>query len=395
LFFQGKNMKLFTTKLFWFGILISLLAISCNIFTPLTQTEPSTSSVAATASPLQMSSLPAITTDEESVLVELYQQSNPSVVNIITFAKQDTLVFQSGQGSGFVIDQAGHIVTNSHVIHGADEVEVSFSDSTVMRAKIVGEDLHSDLAVIKVSELPEGVQALELGKMEDLAVGQTVIAIGNPFGLGGTLTKGIISALGRTIPALTAFSIPQSIQTDAPINPGNSGGPLLNLKGEVIGVNAQIETDGGSRVNSGIGFAIPVSIMSKVIPDLIQKGETDWSWLGVSGRSLDPTLIEAMDLNINKGAYISRIVNDGPSERAGLQGATDTKTINGRQVEIGGDVIIGIDETDVNSFEDLLIYTALNTEPGQQVILTVIRDNQEKEIEVTVRKRPDSIDLTP
>ena len=388
-------MKLLTNRLFWFGILISIIAISCNIFTPTTQIESIPSPAAASVAPLQMSSLPVTTSDEESVLVDLYKRINPSVVNIITFAEQDSLVFQSGQGSGFVIDVEGHIVTNSHVIHGADEVEVSFSDSTVMRATIVGEDLHSDLAVIEVKELPEGVKPLEFGKMEDLAVGQTVVAIGNPFGLGGTLTKGIISALGRTIPALTAFSIPQSIQTDAPINPGNSGGPLINLKGEVIGVNAQIETDGGSRVNSGIGFAIPVSIMTKVIPELIQKGETDWSWLGVSGRSLDPTLIDAMNLNINKGAYISRIVNDGPSERAGLKGANDTKTINGRQVEIGGDVIIGIDGTEVNSFEDLLIYTALNTKPGQQVTLTVIRDNQEREIKVTVQKRPDSIDLTP
>jgi S1-C subfamily serine protease len=377
-------------------ILISslIVVVACNIFSLPIITQTSTE-VVNEEKPDQELLKTSIISNEEEIIVNLYKIINPSVVNISTYIKQNNVVIQSGQGSGFVFDGDGYIVTNSHVIHGVDDIEVYFSDSSTSHAKVLGEDLHSDLAVIKVDYLPENANPLPLGDMDDLSVGQTVVAIGNPFGLGGTLTKGIISALGRTIPTLTAFSIPQSIQTDAPINPGNSGGPLLNLRGEVIGVNAQIETDGSSRVNSGIGFAIPISIMEKVIPELIESGEYKWSWLGVTGRTLDPTLIDAMKLSIRKGAYISSVVKNGPSSNTDLRGAEKLVVINGRQVEVGGDVIIAIDDVIVNSFEDLLIYTTLNTKPGQEVTLTVLRGNKEKEIKVTVEERPSTIDFSP
>jgi len=377
------------------GLISSLAAIiSCNIFSIPLITTP-TDAVNTEEVSEQDENLPSLISNEEAIIVDLYKKVNPSVVNISTYLEQNKVVIQSGQGSGFVFDQNGHIVTNSHVVHGVDDIEVYFSDSSTSHAEVLGEDLHSDLAVIQVDYLPENANPLPFGDMEDLSVGQTVVAIGNPFGLGGTLTKGIISALGRTIPALTAFSIPQSIQTDAPINPGNSGGPLLNLRGEVIGVNAQIETDGSSRANSGIGFAIPVSIMEKVIPELIENGEYKWSWLGVTGRTLDPTLIDAMKLSIRKGAYISSVVENGPSSNSDLRGAEKLVVISGRQVEVGGDVIIAIDDVAVNSFEDLLIYTTLHTKPGQEVTLTVLRDNKEKEIKVTVEERPSTIDFSP
>ncbi len=339
--------------------------------------------------------LPAQIQDEQALLVALYARANPAVVNITEYSSQGGEVMPLGQGSGFVYDNLGHIVTNAHVIHGSDQIEVTFWDGTIELAQLVGEDLHSDLAVVKVEKMPEGIIPLPLGNMENLAVGQTVVAIGNPFGLEGTLTKGVISALGRSIPALTSFSIPQAIQTDAAINPGNSGGPLLNLQGEVIGVNAQIETGGTSRTNSGVGFAIPVSIIKAVVPDLIEKGKHEWAWLGVRGGSLSPLVREAMKLNVDKGAYIAEVVAGGPSAKAGLRGSSGRITVRGREVEIGGDVVIAINGEPVRSFDDLLIYISLKGKPGDTVELTVVRDNKEITIRVKLEARPATLELQP
>ena len=314
-------------------------------------------------------------TDQEDALVALYKRANPAVVNITVYTNSSGLLIAEGQGSGFVYDDQGHIVTNAHVIHGAEQMEVTFPDSTTRNATLVGEDLNSDLAVVKIENLPAEIQPLTLGNIDSLAVGQTVVAIGNPFGLEGTLTRGVISALGRSIPALTPFSIPQSIQTDAAINPGNSGGPLLNMAGEVIGVNAQIETGGTGRSNLGVGFAIPVSIMRMVIPDLIQNGEHEWAWLGVRGGNLNPTLVQAMGLPVEKGAYLVEVIAGGPSAQAGLQGANDTTTLDGRQVDIGGDIITAVNGQAINSFDDLLIYIALEAGPGKEITLTYRKAN--------------------
>lgn len=353
--------------------------------------EPATTQNVEFSPPLAqptVASAPLLTTNEEAILVDLYRRVNPSVVNVITYSKQGNYIVSSGQGSGFLYDANGHIVTNSHVVHGSDQIEVLFSNGLSEDARLVGEDLNSDLAVIKVENYPAEAQPLTLGHIEEVAVGQTVVALGNPFGLDGTLTKGIISALGRTIPALTPFSIPQSIQTDAPINPGNSGGPLLNLKGEVIGVNAQIETGGNSRSNSGVGFAIPVSIVARVIPELITNGKFSWSWLGIAGGNLNSTVRKAMDLNVERGAYVSEVVAGGPAQQAGIRGSTRQVTLDNRIVEIGGDVIIGIDGIEVGTFEDILIYIALNTQPGQQVDLTIIRNGKTQNVTLTLQPRP-------
>ncbi len=386
-------------------IVLPVLALACRISIPDIQPEVSSETIetfVATVVP-EMSQgeeiienivKPAIILEENEALVDLYARANPSVVNITVFSQVDDLVLPASQGSGFVYDSDGNIITNAHVVHGASEVEVTFSDGTARAAQIVGEDLNSDLAVVRVEALPPGVDPLPLGDMESLAVGQTVIAIGNPFGLEGTLTRGVISALGRTIPALTVFTIPQSIQTDAAINPGNSGGPLLNLQGEVIGVNAQIETDGTSRSNLGVGFAIPVNIVKYVVPDLVQLGEHEWPWLGVQGGDVSPLLVEAMELPIDRGAYISNIIEDGPSSKSTLRGSTDSETIRGRQVDTGGDIITAINGQTVNSFDDLLIFIALEVAPGDEVILKVYRNGEYIDVPVTLEKRPESMRST-
>jgi 2-alkenal reductase len=329
--------------------------------------------------------------NEQDLLVNLYARANSSVVNLTIYGQQGNQVMPMSQGSGFVFDSIGNIITNAHVVNGADQVEVIFSDGTIQPAQIIGQDLHSDLAVVKVEQLPVDVGPLSLGEMNTLAVGQTVVAIGNPFGLEGTLTQGIISALGRTIPALTPFSIPQSIQTDAAINPGNSGGPLLNLEGDVIGVNAQIETDGTSRSNSGVGFAIPVSVVHRVVPVLIQDGKFDWSWLGVQGGDVTPVLAEALGIPEMRGAYIAGVAPGGPAEQAGLRGASEEAVVDGRPLLIGGDVITQIDDQAVRSFDDLLIYIALETDPGQEVELTALREGSPQIIFLTLEVRPESL----
>lgn len=335
--------------------------------------------------------IPADVLDEQELLVNLYELANPSVVNLTIYQRQDNLMLPVSQGSGFVYDSSGNIITNAHVVEEADEVEITFPDGTILPARIAGQDPHSDLAVVDVEGLPEGVLPLPLGEMNSLAVGQSVVAIGNPFGLEGTLTTGIISALGRTIPALTPFSIPQAIQTDAAINPGNSGGPLLDLAGNVVGVNAQIETDGGSRSNSGVGFAIPVSVVKRVVPVLIAEGKFSWAWLGVQGGDLTPALAEAMNLQETRGAYIVAIAPGGPADEAGLRGADDRVVVEGRQLFVGGDVIVSIDGQPVQSFDDLLIYISLQSEPGQEVVLSVLRNGSTQQIEVRLDARPEEL----
>lgn len=376
-------------RLITLALLITVFSLSCNLLAPNSSPRPAAVTPIATHATIAIQ-LPEAITNEEAVLTNLYAQIRYSVVSIVVYANANGQLEAVGQGSGFVYDTSGNIVTNAHVVHGASQVEVVFADNTILRAEIIGEDLYADLAVVKVDSLPPDAAPLPLGDMNEVAVGQTVVAIGNPFGLGGTMTRGIISALGRSIPALNpSYSIPQSIQTDAPINPGNSGGPLLNLKGEVIGVNAQIETGGQSDTNSGIGFAIPVSIVQRVVPDLIQYHKHAWGWLGIQdGGDVTPALVEAMNLPVTNGAYIGKVLQNGPAAKARLQGATDTQVVNGHTVLIGGDLIIAIDGQPVTTFEDVLLYIVLNTTPGQEVNLTIIRDGKQMDIKLILEERP-------
>jgi 2-alkenal reductase len=323
-------------------------------------------------------------------LITLYARVNPSVVNITVYTTEGDLVISSGQGSGFIFDDQGHIITNAHVVHGAADVEVIFSTGAIRKAKILGTDLNSDLAVLSVEDFPAGANPLPLGSMADLRVGQSVVAIGNPWGLQGTLTRGIISSLGRTIPALNVFSIPQSIQTDAAINPGNSGGPLLDLSGQVIGVNAQIESGGGVAANAGVGFAIPVSIVKRVVPELIANGEYTWPYIGVRGSALDYALIKGMNLPVEQGAYIWEVIGNGPASKAGMIGANQRTEVEGRPTSLGGDVVIAVNGQTIASFDDLLVYVALEVRPGDTIRLTVLRDGKQIEVPVKIEARPTS-----
>jgi len=329
---------------------------------------------------------------EEDLLINLYRQSSPAVVNITVYQQVQQVMVPVGTGSGFVFDDKGRIVTNAHVVQDSEQLDVTFSNGLIRSAETIGIDRNSDLAIIQVDQLPDGTLPLPLGNMQELAVGQTVLAIGNPFGLDGTLTKGIISALGRTIPALTPFSIPQAIQTDAAINPGNSGGPLLDLHGHVIGINAQIETDGRTGSNNGVGFAIPVNIVNQVVPELISKGKYEWSWLGVRGGDVIPTLVKAMNLPNDIGAYLVEVTPGGPAEQAGIRGSDKQKLVNGRALEVGGDVVIAIDGKTISTFNDLLVYIALETRPGQEVTLTIVRNGKESDIGFLVGSRPESVE---
>jgi 2-alkenal reductase len=335
--------------------------------------------------------------DEQSVLIDLYQQVNPSVVNIIAiYEDPNSSLGGYSEGSGFIFDNSGNIVTNAHVVSGSQAIEVTFYNHYTRSATLIGEDLFSDLAVLRVEDIPEQIAPVTLGDDNLLQVGETVITIGNPFGFSGTMTRGIVSAVGRTIPSQTQYRIPRAIQTDAPINPGNSGGPLLNLAGEVVGVNAQIITDSTDRSNSGIGFAIPVNLVKRVIPALISDGVYPWPWLGITGGDLNRFQAKAMNLPIERGAYISTTVANGPSANAGLLGSTDEATVEGQVIEVGGDVVIKIDDQPVLSFDDLLIYLAMNKSPNQKVDLTIIRDGLEQVITVILGTRPlEQINIQP
>lgn len=317
-----------------------------------------------------------------NLLAGRYEQLSPGVVNIDVLVES---VEGSGQGagSGFILDSEGHIVTNNHVVAGATDIVVNFSNGLQAEAEVLGVDDDSDLAVIKVEQMPEDAHPLPLGDSDLVQVGDWAIAIGNPFGLGGSMTLGIISALGRTIPSGVAqFSIPQAIQTDAAINPGNSGGPLLNLDGEVIGVNAQIRT-GGANANTGVGFAIPANVVRHVAPSLIANGSFQWPYLGIGGADLNLLIARANNLDLQQGAYITSVEADGPAAEAGLRGAPSLS-----QPTVGGDVVTQVDGQPIATFDDLLNYIAFKN-PGDQITLTALRNGQPEQFTVTLGSRPD------
>jgi S1-C subfamily serine protease len=322
-------------------------------------------------------------------LNNLYEQLTPGVVSLIVTVQQQG---QTGEvsGSGFIIDDQGHIVTNNHVVSGGDLVVVNFYNGIQRRAEVIGTDVDSDLAVVKVDQMPEGTHPLSLGNSDQVIPGQWVLAIGNPFNLNSTMTVGVVSAVGRAIPSVTQFNIPQAIQTDAAINPGNSGGPLLDLNGEVIGVNAQIATGGNVRANAGVGFAIPVNIVRRVVPVLIREGSYQWPWLGVRGGDVNLFIQEANNLDNQMGAYIAEIISGGPAEQAGLQGSTGTTNVDGVPTPVGGDVVIQANGNPVEDFTDLLVDVAFSN-PGDQMELTIIRDGRQRTLTVTLEARPENM----
>jgi serine protease Do len=337
----------------------------------------------------------------QATLEQLYKQVNPSVVSIMVIENATTTSSlgsvqgaQTVLGSGFVWDKQGHIVTNNHVVTGAGQISVLFADGTIVAATVVGTDVNSDLAVLKVDMSADALQPVQVADSTQVQVGQLAIAIGNPFGEQGTMTQGIVSALGRTLPVQSGttttgatYDIPDVIQTDASINPGNSGGVLINDQGQLIGVTAAIESP--VNASSGVGFAIPSVIVQKVVPALISTGHYDHPYLGISGTDMTPDLAKAMGLNPGqRGALVVDVTSGGPADKAGLKGSTKQATINGVSTHVGGDIIIGVDGQPVQVFDDLLSYLARNTDVGQKITLTILRNGQQMNIDLTLGARP-------
>ncbi|HWQ84291.1 MAG TPA: trypsin-like peptidase domain-containing protein [Anaerolineales bacterium] len=385
-------------------LVLALSGLACQTVTalPTSQTEVESPSTDATNPPVAV--VPAVTEASEAqvtvldmisaqdTLIGLYQRVNPGVVSIRVLTEEG-----GGLGSGFVIDTQGHVVTNYHVIEGVTDLEVAFASGFKARGEVIGEDLDSDLAIIKVDAPESELFPLPLGDSDAVQVGQTVIAIGNPFGLAGTMTTGIVSGTGRTLESLHTtsdggtFSAGDIIQTDAAINPGNSGGPLLNLQGEVVGVNESIRTSNftttGEPTNSGIGFAVSINIVKKVAPSLIADGKYDYPYLGITSLD-DLTLVyqEALDLPTAAGVYVTGVTPGGPADRAGVRSGNLPSDITG--LPSGGDLITAIDDEPVTNFNDLISYLVKNKGPGETVELTIFRGSDEIKLEVTLDKRP-------
>ena len=370
---------------------VTLVACQMTSFFPTLSTSPTVTPVSL--QPLSSSTTSTNLSTQQDRLTTIYQQFSPGVVTVQT---------STGLGSGWVYGSDGYIVTNDHVVGTETQVEIDFPSGLKTFGKVVGTDSYSDLAVIKVDVTSSDLHALPMGDSNILQVGQTVIAIGNPFGLSNTMTTGIISALGRALPSTSTtqsstggyYSTPDIIQTDTAINPGNSGGPLLNLNGEVIGITSQIETNNtttsGQPTNSGIGFAISINLVKRVIPSLIQNGRFDYAYLGLSTiDNLPLSAIQALGLKSTSGAYVVNVFTGGPTAKAGIQAGTTPLNLAGYTgLNKGGDLIVGIDGQPVVTFYDMIRYLALYKSPGDTVTVTVMRGDQKLDIPVVLGTRP-------
>ena len=382
----------------WLPLLVLavfILAAAACSFTPnLTSTlQPSSTQAAAGPVVTVPAQGNAVNLLADQDLTALYERVNPGVVSIVISTADS-----SASGSGFVYDKEGHILTNYHVVEGAEVLEVDFPDGTKVYGDVVATDLDSDIAVVKVDVAAEKLFPLTLGDSSRLQVGDMVVAIGNPFRLSSTMTLGIISAKGRVLDSIrtsednTPFTAGDIIQTDAAINPGNSGGPLLNLAGEVIGINRAITTStttaAGDPVNSGIGFAVSINIVKKVVPSLIAKGYYDYPYLGISSSSYDFALPEweALGFTQTSGAYLTGITPGGPADLAGLRAGSQTTSYPG--LYAGGDLIQAVDGNPVYVYGDLVSYIMTNKSPGDTIVLTIIRSGTTKEVTLTLGKRP-------
>lgn len=386
-----------------FLILLAWAVLACRFtvdfprqFSPATVTATPlvTATAIPTSSPLASpTSLTAALSTWETALSTLYERVYPSVVAIRTFREDHG----SALGSGWVYDTEGHIVTNYHVVEDAEEVEIDFPSGLKVIGKVIGIDKDSDLAVIEVSVPKSELHPLPLGDSEQLKVGQIVVAIGNPFGLRGTMTLGVVSALGRTLPSMKeapgggTFVAGDIIQTDAALNPGNSGGPLLNLQGEVVGVNRAIITEGytlqGEAVNSGIGFAVSVNMVKRVVPVLIREGYYAYPYMGISAVD-DLTLreMEILGLKVFTGAYVVKVVPGSPADRAGVRAGTTPTEIEG--VNAGGDLIIAADGRSILTYDDLIRYLFTHKAPGDTIVLTVLRGDEQLDLTLRLSERP-------
>jgi 2-alkenal reductase len=386
---KPKRISLLTVGLFVVASTLACARLAGTAAAPAAPPTPVTVVVTATPDALApvVPAVAPLTDASDASLIALYHKLDPAVVAIRVLDSQGDV----GLGSGFVIDTDGHIVTNAHVVQGATEIEVDFANGMKVRGEVLGTDATADLAVVRVNVPADQLTPVTLGDSDLVQVGERVVAIGNPFGLNGTMTIGIVSGLGRTLTAQAtapgggSFSAPDIIQTDAAINPGNSGGPLINMQGEVIGVNKALVSDTG--VNSGIGFAVASNTVRRIAPALIKDGKFVYPYLGITSTDeLSLADVEALKLPRSTGVYVTSVTPDGPAEKAGLRVGTQPTSITG--LFAGGDLIVAIDGRPVNVFADLLSYLVNHASVGQTVKLTVLRDGTQQDINLTLGARP-------
>jgi len=318
-------------------------------------------------------------------LIEIFEKSEPGVVRV-NVQRIDQTNGTSGVGSGFVFDKKGHIITNSHVVKDVKKVVVTFLDGRSYNAEIIGFDEFTDIGVVKVNADLSLLQPLVLGDSSNLKVGEPIAAIGNPFGLSGSMTSGIVSQLGRLLPSGAGYSIPDVIQTDAAINPGNSGGPLLNMRGEIVGINTAIQSTTGEF--TGVGFAVPSQTIAKIVPSLIENGEYHHPWIGISGRDIDPDLAKVLDLKDAVGFLVITVVENSPAAKAGIHGSDKTVQVEGVNYPIGGDIILSVDGKQVRKIDDILIHLQRAKSVGDEMNLEILRDGRTTNITITLEERP-------
>lgn len=318
-------------------------------------------------------------------LIEIFEKSEPGVVRV-NVQRTDQSNGTSGVGSGFVFDKKGHIITNSHVVKDVKKVVVTFLDGRSYNAEIIGFDEFTDIGVVKVNADLSLLHPLALGDSSNLKVGEPIAAIGNPFGLSGSMTSGIVSQLGRLLPSGAGYSIPDVIQTDAAINPGNSGGPLLNMRGEIVGINTAIQSTTGEF--TGVGFAVPSQTIAKIVPSLIENGKYHHTWIGISGRDIDPDLAKVLNLKDAVGFLVITVVENSPAAKAGMHGSDETVQVEGVNYPIGGDIILSVDGKQVRKIDDILIHLQRAKSVGDEMILEILRDGRTTNITIVLEERP-------
>ena len=318
-------------------------------------------------------------------LTEIFEKAEPGVVRVNTIGNQ-TANETGGVGSGFVFDKKGHIITNAHVIEGSTKTVVTFLDGRSYNAEIIGMDEYTDIGVIKVNADLKLLNPLSLGDSSNLDVGEPIAAIGNPFGLSGSMTSGIVSQMGRLLPSGSGYSIPDVIQTDAAINPGNSGGPLLNMRGNIVGINTAIQSTTGEF--TGVGFAIPSQTVAKIVPTLISEGEYKHPWIGISGRDIDPDTANVLGLKDAIGFQIITVVENSPAADAGLIGSDKMIVVEGREYPTGGDIIVGVDGMDVRKIDDILVHLQRVKTVGDEMNLEILRDGRTTNVTIILQERP-------
>ena len=323
---------------------------------------------------------------ENLSLIEIFEKSEPGVVRV-NVQRAELIEGVGGVGSGFVFDKKGHIITNAHVVDNARKVVVTFLDGRSYNANVIGSDDYTDIAVIKVDADLSDLQPLSIGDSSNLKVGEQIAAIGNPFGLSGSMTSGIVSQLGRLLPSGGAgYSIPDIIQTDAAINPGNSGGPLLNMRGEVVGINTAIQSATGEF--TGVGFAVPSQTVAKIVPILINKGEYKHPWIGISGTDIEPDLAKVLKLTDAVGFLVVTVIKDSPADKAGIIGSAKVMETETGRYAIGGDIILSVDGKEVRQIDDILIHLQRAKSVGDEMVLEILRDDRTTNVTIILQERP-------